>query len=265
MRIRDRVFVVTGAGSGIGQAVTLDLLSRGGRVAAVDLREEGLAETMALASAPPQRLTTYELNVADRAAVEALPERVLADHGQVDGLLCIAGIIQRFVPIDEMEMDEIERIMAVNFWGTLYLDLAFLPLLERRPEACLVNVASMGALVPVPGQGIYGASKGAVKLLTEGLYAELRDSNVAVTVVFPGGTATHISETSGVQVPSMGAGTTPKLTSAEDAARQIVEAVQKGTFRVVIGGDARMLDRLSRLSPQRAIAVVADRMKSLLG
>ena len=264
MRIRDRVFVVTGAGSGIGQAVTLDLLSRGARVAAVDLREAGLAETVTLAAAPPNRLTTHVLDITDRAAVAALPQQVVDEHGQVDGLMCIAGIIQRFVYLDQMTMDEIERIMAVNFWGTLYMDLAFLPLLEKRPEASLVNVASMGALVPVPGQSMYGASKGAVRLLTEALYAELRDSNVAVTLVFPGGTATHITENSGVEPPRIPADKMPKILTAPEVATAIVEAVQKGTFRVLIGRDTHMLDRLSRLAPQRAISLAAERMKAYL-
>ncbi len=264
MRIRDRVFVVTGAGSGIGQAVTWDLLSRGARVAAADLRPEGLAETVAGSAAAPGRLTTHVLDITDRAAVDALPRQVLDAHGQVDGLMCIAGIIQRFVYLDRMTMDEIERIMAVNFWGTLYLDLAFLPLLKERPEASLVNVASMGALVPVPGQSMYGASKGAVRLLTEALYAELRDTGVAVTLVFPGGTATHITENSGVEPPRIPPDKMPKILTAKEVATAIVEAVRKGRFRVLIGKDTHMLDGLSRIAPQRAIALAAERMKTYL-
>ena len=265
MHIRHHVFVVTGGGSGIGRAVVLDLLSRGARVAAVDRRPEGLAETVALAHVDQDRLTTYVLDITDRDAVEALPDQVIADHGTVDGLLSIAGIIQRFVPLDKMTMEEIERVMAVNFWGTLYLDLAFLPLLKARPQAALVNVASMGALVPVPGQSIYGASKGAVKLLTEGLYAELRDTNVAVTVVFPGGANTGITVNSGVAAPNIPPDKMPRVLTPAEAAKPIVDAVEKGTFRVVIGRDAHMLDRLSRLAPQRAISIVAERMKSYLG
>lgn len=265
MQIRDRVFVVTGAGSGIGRAVTLDLASRGARLAAVDRRPEGLAATAALAHAERGRLTTYALDISDRTAVEALPAQVIADHGQVDGLLSIAGIIQRFVTIEHLSMDEIERLMAVNFWGTLYLDLAFLPLLRQRPEAALVNVSSMGALVPVPGQSIYGASKGAVRLLTEALYAELRDTSVAVTLVFPGGTATGITENSGVEAPRIPPDRMPAVMTADEAARPIVDAVESGTFRVVIGRDAHMLDRMARVSPTRAIDLAADRMKTYLG
>jgi short-subunit dehydrogenase len=134
-----------------------------------------------------------------------------------------------------------------------------------RPEASIVNVSSMGALVPVPGQGAYGASKAAVKLLTECLFAELQGTNVAVTVVFPGAVGTRITENSGVEAPAMPAGAQPKFTSAPDAGSQIVDAIEKGDFRVLIGGDARMLDRLSRLAPTRAITTVAKRMKESLG
>ena len=126
----------------------------------------------------------------------------------------------------------------------------------------------MGALAPVPGQSVYGASKAAVMLLTEALYAELRDTTVAVTVVLPGGVATHIAENSGASIPGRSADdatSASSLTTAPDAARQIIEkGVEKGHFRVVIGKDARMLDRLSRLSPRRATELIAKKMESLL-
>jgi len=269
MQIADKVFVVTGGGNGIGREVTLELLRRGARVAAVDLSESGLGETAALASARADRLTTHALSVSDRAAVEALPEQVIAAHGQVDGVLNIAGIIQRFVHVEELSIEEIEKVMDVNFWGTLYMDKTFIPYLKQRPAAALLNVSSMGGLVPVPGQGAYGASKGAVKLLTETLYAELRGTSVAVTVVFPGGVGTNITGNSGVEVPNMdkvmASGKTPKTTAPDDAARQIVDAVASGKPRLLIGSDAKMLDRLSRVSPTRAITTVADQMKKMLG
>ncbi|HEX6682019.1 MAG TPA: SDR family NAD(P)-dependent oxidoreductase [Candidatus Limnocylindrales bacterium] len=265
MQTRDRVFVVTGGGNGIGREVVLGLLARGARVAAVDLSGAGLAETAQLSRGGT--LTTHILNITDRDAVEKLPDEVVAEHGQVDGVVNVAGIVQRFARVQDLGFDEIERVMAVNFWGVVNVTKAFLPLLLNRPRASLVNVSSMGALLPVPGQSAYGASKAAVKLLTEGLYAELRDTNVAVTVVFPGGVGTNILANSGVSMGNRSAesaGTGSKLTSAADAGRQIVEAVEKGKFRVRIGSDARLLDRLARLMPQRATALIAKRMRSLL-
>ena len=269
MRIEGRTFVVTGGGNGIGREVALQLLRQGARVAAVDLSADGLAETARLADAG-DRLSAHALSVADRAAVEALPEQVVAAHGQVDGLLNIAGIIQRFVHVEELSIDEIERVMNVNFWGTLYTVKAFLPLLKKRPKAAIVNTSSMGGLVPVPGQGAYGASKAAVKLLTETLFAELQGTSVAVTVVIPGGIGTNITGNSGVTVPggadaAAAAKGAPKVTSVEDAAQQIIEGVTKGSFRVLIGNDVRMIDAIARVNPRRAVLLIADQMKKLLG
>lgn len=267
MELGNKVFVVTGAGNGMGREVTLGLLARGARVAAVDLSDAGLAETVTLARAPHGTLTTHSVNVTDRAAALALPAIVTTAHGQVDGLLNIAGIIQPFVRINELGFDAIERVMNVNFWGTVNMVKAFLPLLLERPAAALLDVSSMGGFLPVPGQAAYGASKAAVKLFTEALYAETQGTNLAVTVVFPGAVGTDITKNSGVEIPNMAAltdGKAPKTTSPTDAARQIIEGVEKGSFRVVIGGDARFMDRFARLSPRRATVLIANQMKALL-
>lgn len=265
MQIKERTFVVTGGGNGIGREVVLGLLSRG-RVAAVDLRADSLEETARLAGAG-DRLSTHTVDITDRAAVTALPADVLARHGQVDGLLNVAGIIQQFVPFAELSYAEIERVLSVNLWGVLHTTKAFLPLLLERPAACVVNVSSMGGLAPVPGQTIYGASKAAVKLLTEGLYAELLGTDVAVTVVFPGGVGTAIADNSGASIPGVDPDSdlAANLTTPEDAGRQVIEGVEKGSYRVVIGRDARMLDRLSRLAPRRATELIAKKMASLVG
>lgn len=263
MEITGKAFVVTGGGNGIGREVVLELLRKGGRVAALDLSETGLAETVQLAAAG-DRLSTHVVNIADREAVQQLPAAVTKAHGAVDGLVNVAGIIHRFVPISELAFEDIERVMNVNFWGTVNTVKTFLPELVTRPAASLVNVSSMGALVPFPGQSAYGASKAAVKLLTEGLYAELRGTNVAVTVVFPGAVGTNISGNSGVQMIGGADAAGAKMTSAASAGAQIVEAIEKGRYKLRIGSDAKMLDRLSRLMPQRATAIIADQMAKLI-
>lgn len=266
MRVRDKVFVVTGGGNGIAREVVLQLLAKGARVAAVDLNEKGLAQTAELAHAG-DRLSTHVVDVADRAAVEALPAEVLARHGQIDAVAHLAGIIHRFAPLTDLSIEEIRKVVDVNYWGTVNVSKTFLPHLLERPEASLVNFSSMGALVPVPGQGAYGSSKAAVKLFTETLVAELRDTRVRTTVVFPGGVATNITGNSGVQVPA-GAGKTGArkvpTTSPREAARLTVEAIEKGTSRLRIGKDAVSLDRLARLNPVRAIGVIADKMRSVV-
>ncbi len=266
MHIEGKGFVVTGGGNGIGREVVLGLLRRGACVDAIDLRPEALEETARLAGAHSEALACHAVDVTDRHAVTATAESIITSRGQIDGVINVAGIIQRFAPFGELSLAEMELVMAVNFWGPVNLIKAFLPHLTGRPEACIVDVSSMGGLAPVPGQTVYGASKAAVKLFTEGLYAELRDTAVQVTVVFPGGVATGIADNSGAAIPGRDAESTDtsKLTTAADAASQIITGIENGSYRVVIGSDARMLDRLSRLAPQRATDMIAKRMASLI-
>lgn len=264
MDIAGKVFVVTGAGNGIGREVTLRLLAGGASVAGVDLSADGLAQTAKLADVG-DRFTAHAVDITDREAVEALPQTVIDAHGAVDGIANIAGVIQKFVKVIDLPYAEIEKVMNVNFWGVINMVKAFLPVLVERPEAAVVNVASMGAYAPVPGQSVYGASKAAVSLLTEALYAELRGTDVAVTVIYPGAIGTNIAANSGVTIEGMSEeASTRKTTSPDEAGRVIVEAIAKGKFRATIGSDAAMMDRLSRLNPKMATELIAKQMGDLL-
>ncbi|HET9497057.1 MAG TPA: SDR family oxidoreductase [Candidatus Limnocylindria bacterium] len=266
MKIADRVLVITGAGSGIGREVALEALRRGARVAASDINPTTLAETASLAAAG-DRLSTHVLNVADRGAVEALPGAVIARFGAVDGVIHCAGIIQPFVRLKDLDYPAIERVFAVNWLGTLYMTKTFLPHLLARPEGHIVNVSSMGGFLPVPGQTVYGASKAAVKLFTEGLHSECAGTNVHVTVVFPGAVATNITANSGVDIPVSSADAekmASRVLAADRAARMILDGMERNAYRVMVGSDAKLMDRLYRLSPRRAAAFIARQMKDLL-
>ena len=266
MKIAGKVLVVTGAGSGMGREVVYEALRRGASGAASDINEETLAETARLAAAG-ERLSLHPLNVADRDAVEALPDAVSAHHGAVDGIVHCAGIIQPFVRLKDLEYDTIDRVMAVNWLGTLFMTKTFLPILLGRPEGHIVNVSSMGGFLPVPGQTIYGASKAAVKLLTEGLHSECAGTNVRVTIVFPGAVATNITSNSGVDAPTAGVDAEKmarRITAADKAARIILDGMEADAYRVMVGGDAAFMDRIYRLHPRRAAAFIAKQMRSLL-
>lgn len=266
MKVRSRVIVVTGAGSGMGRELTLALLRRGARVAAVDVRPEGLEETAALAVAG-ERLSTHVLDITDRTACEALPDEVIAHHGSVDGLINNAGIIQPFVTIEDLDYATIERVLNVNLMGTIHMVKAFLPHLKARPEAHIANVSSMGGFLPVPGQVMYGASKAAVKLLTEGLYAELLDTNVGVSVIMPGAVATNITQNSGVSVPggaeAADASNYP-TTSAPDAARIMVDGIEAGRLHIFVGRDSRLMNAATRVAPRQATHLIQRQMKKLM-
>lgn len=271
MKIQDKTFVVTGAGGGIGSELVLGILNRGGRVAAVDLKQEALDALKERVGEHSNKLSLHALSIANKDAVIELPESVTAAHGQVDGVINCAGIIQPFMKINDLEYDAIDRVMNVNFNGTLYMTKSFLPLLLERPEAHIVNVSSMGGFLPVPGQSIYGASKAAVKLMTEGLYAELLETPVHVSVVFPGATATNITKNSDVGSPTLEtAGDDAKKVAArmlapDKAAEIILNGVEANKAQIFTGSDSKMMNRLYRLSPVSATKLIAKQMKALLG
>ena len=266
MNVNGKVFVVTGGGSGIGREVVLLLLKKGARVAALDMNENTLKETAALAGSLKNKMSTHVVNITDRVMVDQLPEAVIAAHGAVDGLINVAGIIQKFVVFKDLSMADVEKVMNVNFYGPLNMTKAFLPYLLKRPQANIVNVSSMGAYAPVPGQTIYGASKAALKLFTEGLNSELMGTNVRVTTVFPGATNTNIAANSGVTATAEQSGNAPKIkmTSAVIAGAEIVKGIEKDAYHVFIGSDAKMMDFLSRLMPKKAAEIIYKQMASLL-
>ena len=266
MKFQDKVVVVTGGGNGLGRQLVLELLRRKARVAAVDINEPALNETRVLAAELSQNLTTHILNITDSAAVSAFPQQIIDQHGQVDGLINNAGIIQPFVRLAELEDAAIERVMQINFFGLLHMTRAFLPSLKKRPSAHITNISSMGGFLPVPGQTIYGASKAAVKLLTEGLHSELRTTAVRVTLALPGAMQTNIAENSGIRIdPEMASRQKDyQALPADQAARIILDAMEKDQYRVLVGKDARFMDLIYRLSPERAAGYIFKKMRALL-
>ncbi|MZR13522.1 SDR family NAD(P)-dependent oxidoreductase [Maritimibacter sp. DP07] len=264
MKLNDKVVVVTGGGSGIGRELVLGLLARGARVAAIDIHMDTLEETAKLADAG-DRLSLHEGNIADRDAVLKLPSAIEAVHGPVDGLINNAGVIQPFEDFNDLDFDVIDRMVNINLMGPLNMTKAFLPGLMTRPAAHLVNVASMGAFIPFPGQTMYSATKAGVKLATEGIYSELMNTNVDVSVVMPGAVKTHISENSGVEMHGdPEAAANAKMTLAPDAAKTILDGMEAGKLHILIGSDARMLWRLVRLAPAWAIGFIQKQMAKMV-
>lgn len=267
MKVAGKVFVVTGGGSGIGRALVLGLLKRGAKVAAVDIQETALRETLELAGSKRIEASTHVVDITDRKKVEALPKQVIDKHGAVDGLINNAGIIQPFVKFNDLDYKDIERVLNVNLHGQIYMIKSLLPELLKRPEAHIVNVSSMGGFFPFPGQTLYGASKAAVKLLSEGLYSELLNTHVGVTVAFPGATATNIAQNSGVNmgisVSDADAARFP-MTPPESAADQIISAIETKKFQVFVGRDSKMMNAFYRINPGAATRFMQKQMKSML-
>jgi len=271
MKVENKVVVVTGAGNGIGRELVLSLLSRGAKVAGIDLNPNTLQETSELAGKAEDRFIGLTADISDRAAVHRLPEQVAAHFGGADGLINNAGIIQPFVTLNELDYPAIERVINVNLFGTLYVTKAFLPHLLARPEAHIANLSSMGGFVPVPGQTIYCAAKAGVKLMSEGLASELLHSRIRVTVVFPGAIATNITSNSGVSMkvnPAAAANGRSKggmmALHPAKAAQIIVRAIERNAKRVFVGYDSAFMDKLYRFSPNLTARMMAKMMQAVL-
>ncbi len=265
MDLADKVVVVTGGGNGIGRQIVLEALRRGARAAAVDMRKEALTELTGLAAAG-DRLATLEVDITDREATADLPDRVVASLGAVDVLINNAGIIQPFVRLNDLDFPAIERVVNVNLYGTINMVKSFLPFLLKRPVAHIANVSSMGAYLPVPGQTMYGATKAAVKLLTEGLYAELLETNVGVSVVMPGAVGTDIATNSGIEIAAGQSADENSFptTSPHAAATIILDGIERDEFHIFVGRDSKMMNVACRVAPQKATHMIYRRMKDLL-
>jgi len=266
MKIAGKVFLVTGAGSGMGREMTHQIIAKGGKVAALDIHLPQLLETQQICSGGTANFLALDVDITDRAKVLSLPEQVIKHFGLIDGIINNAGIIQPFVKVNDLSFDQVERVMNVNFYGCVNVTKAFLPHLLDRPEAHIVNISSMGGFLPVPGQSIYGAAKAAVKLFTEGLFAELKDTSVRVSVVFPGAIATNITANSGIEMPKASSGSSGmSALAANEAARIILHGMETNQYRILVGSDSKFLDFLCRLAPEYATNFIAKKMKALLG
>jgi short-subunit dehydrogenase len=263
VELTNKVVVITGAGSGMGREIALELARRKAKLALVDFRAETLKETANLVSELGATCSTHTLDVSDADAVSKLPNEVSKAIGEADVLVNNAGIIQPFVKVNDLSMKDAMHVMNVNFTGPLMLTKAFLPGLLKRPEAHILNVSSMGAYAPVPGQSVYGASKAAIKLFTEGLRSELLNTKVGVTIVFPGAVATNIATNSGMTMTASEESNFP-TTKADVAAKLMVDAIAKNKPRLVIGKDAKTMDILSRINPVYAAKLIYKQMASLL-
>lgn len=263
MKVMNKNIVVTGGGNGVGRELTLNLLSKGARVIAVDVNDNALQETFRI-SGENEKLLTRVVDIRNKEAVLNFAEEIISILGHIDGIINNAGIIQPFIALKDLKFEQIERVMDVNFYGTLYMTKAFLNHLLTRPEGHIVNIASMGGFLPVPGQSSYGSSKAAVKLMTEGLYSELLDTNVHVTLVFPGAIATDIKKNSQTTDKAM----TDKeknssmLLKPSEAAKLIINGMEKNKYRFCIGKDSKAMNLMYSLSPVFATKLIKRVMGS---
>ena len=256
--LRGGVAVLTGAASGIGAALAVDLARRGMHLALVDLNAGGLEATAARARAAGVNVSTHAMDVADHAAVAALPAAVLAAHGRITLLVNNAGVALGGL-FEQLSAEDFDWLMAINFGATVRMTRAFLPLLAREGAAQIVNVSSIFGIIAPPGQSAYAASKFAVRGFSEALRHELamNGSPVGLTVVHPGGVRTAISENARLakgltakDVQRVRADARSLLVLApEVAAETIASAIERRAPRVLVGKDAKAAALVQWLFP----------------
>ena len=260
-----KVVVITGAGSGIGRALALNLASRGALLALSDKDEVGLLDTAErCATRHAREVRTDKLDVSDREAVAGYASDVRQELGRVNAVFNNAGIALHG-DLEETPYDEIERIMDVNFWGVVHGTKEFLPHLIASGDGHLVNISSLFGLMGMPGQSAYNASKFGVRGFTEALRIEMLIAGhpVQVSCVHPGGIKTAIARnartTRSHDAESVAQLFDKKLarTTADKAAQVIVGGVLKNKPRIVVGGDAKLLDAYVRLAGPRYQGAVA--------
>lgn len=248
--------VITGAGSGIGRELALQLAARGARLALADIDAQGLGETLSqarLLGAGQQLGQT--LDVSDEAQVNAFAEQVQRELGGVDVLINNAGVT-RFGDFASTSPAAFRQVLDINFWGVVHGSRAFLPAL-RASRGSLVNISSLFGLIGVAGQAHYCASKFAVRGFTESLRQELKADGVHVACVHPGGVRTRIARSAlfdqAVDDPQALVERLERNTlklPAETAARLILEGIRQRRERILIGNDAKLADLLQRLLPR---------------
>ena len=265
-----KVAAVTGAGSGIGQALAIELARSGAKVAISDVDTEGLAVTEERLKAIGAHVKADRLDVTEREAFQLYADSVSEHFGTVNQIYNNAGIAFAG-DVEVSEFKDIERVMDVDFWGVVNGTKAFLPHLIASGDGHVVNVSSVFGLFAVPGQAAYNSAKFAVRGFTEALRQEmaLAGHPVKVTAVHPGGIKTGIvrnmTAAEGVDLKELTQTFDKKLasTSPQKAARIILDGVRKNKARVLVGNDAKVLDLIVRVTGsnyQRLFSTVMARM-----
>lgn len=252
---KNKVCVITGAGSGIGRALAVNLARRGAKLALSDIDVEGLAETVRRCEQLGAQVKSDRLNVVEREAVILYADAVKAHFGTVHQVYNNAGIAHHGEVI-RSEYKDFERVMDVDFWGVVNGTKAFLPMVIESGDGHIVNVSSLFGLIAIPGQSAYNAAKFAVRGFTESLRQEMLVARhpVKVTCVHPGGIKTAVARNAtyaeGIDAKSAASMFDRKLAihTPEMAAQTIVEGVRKGQGRVLIGWEAKLLDLFVRVT-----------------
>lgn len=250
--LKDRVAVITGAASGIGQNLAVHLAQRGCQLALVDINETGLEDTAVQAARSGCRVSTHVVDVAKRDQMERLPEEIMDRHPHIDILVNNAGV-SLAGPFESYSIDDLEWILGINVWGTIYGCKFFIPHLRQRGTGAIVNISSDFGMLGLPGKTAYCTTKFAIRGLSEALRAELWGSGITVICVYPGAVDTGLirnSRAADLHKRDIEAQFVSRRGIPINAvSRQIVMGIERGKARTLIGSDRVVIDWMARLFP----------------
>ena len=262
---KNSVAVITGAASGIGRALTLRLAEEKiAGIAIADVNEAGLNQTAAMPQKTGVPVSTHIVDVSKLENIKKLAAETLAKHGRVTHLINNAGVAL-IGTAEDLSFEDIEWLMGINFWGTVYGTKTFLPIFREQDEGHIVNISSIFGIIAPPGQSAYCASKFAVRGFTESLRHELEGSNILVSSVHPGGIQTDICNVSriGENATEADKAKVKRLfdkaspTTAEQAAEIIVRGIKDKSVKILVGVDAKRIDKIQRLFPKTYFSVLS--------
>jgi short-subunit dehydrogenase len=265
---------ITGAASGIGRALAFEFAARGCDVALADLDEAGLeSAAKEIIATYSRRATIRRVDVADPRQIEDFALSAVADFPSLNILVNNAGVAL-LGQFDEFDQAQMTWVMDINFWGVVRGTRAFMPHLQSRPQAHIVNISSIFGIIAPPGQSAYCASKFAVRGFSESLRHELAMSNstLRLSVVHPGGVKTNIARKARAGAHLRESISTNELgdrfeqlarTTPGAAAQRIVRGIERNEPRILIGRDAQFLDMIQRIRPARYWALLARAFKRM--
>lgn len=250
-----KVIAITGAGSGIGRELAIQLATQNATLSLNDFNAESLAETVEMLQLSTNKVSQHVFDVGNQNAMKNYIEDTISIHGQIDGIINNAGTSLGKINVIDMEYDEVDFLFKVNLWGVIYGTKEALPHLINRPEAFIANVSSVFGLMGVPTQSAYCMTKFAVRGFTESLRMEVaKYPNLKIYQIHPGGIDTNIINNSKVRTEREKSKLKSNfkksaITSAPKAAETIIKGIQKNKTRILIGRDARLIDVAVRLFP----------------
>ncbi len=256
--LKNKVAVITGAGSGIGRALAIKLADEGCHLALSDINNKGLEETVSIIKGSlkynaVKEISTHVVDVANRKEVYQHAKDVIAIHKHVDILFNNAGVAAKN-RLEDMPYEDFEWVININMWGVVYGTKAFLPYLKLRPQAHIANIASINSMLGFPENGPYTMSKYAVQAFTETLIQEYMGTNLHISSIHPGGIRTSIAS-SARNIKQQEAETFSKIaaTTPEKAAKTIVKGIKRNKEKIFVGPDAVFMQLFKRLFPNASV------------